>query len=320
MRLLLALLCLAAALAPTAFAQPGPLSGDWDGAISIGTVTLDITVTFAENATATIDIPQQGAMGLPLQNVAIDLPTVRFELPSGLGLAIFDGTRDEDTIAGTFTQGTAAGSFSITWQDPTGTRDASTEVGPLPPGVSAEDVSLSTPSGTLHGTLTWPTEGGSVPAALIVSGSGPTDRDGNSTMFPGKNNSLRMLAEALAAEGYAVLRVDKRGVGASAGIDEPELRVQVYVDDLVAWAQWLRGDLRTTNVLTVVGHSEGALIGALAANAVGAEAFVALAGLGRPIQDVLRRQLAPQLTPDLLEQTDVILASLVAGTPTNDVP
>ncbi|MEM9996303.1 MAG: alpha/beta hydrolase [Bacteroidota bacterium] len=321
MRLLLFGLLIA--FAPATLAQPDNLAGSWDGAISIGAVTLDITVTFAEgdSPTATIDIPQQGAMGLPLQNVTIDLPAVRFELQAGPGLAVFEGTRDGDIIAGAFTQGPASGTFSVMWQDPASTSpEASAEMQPLPPGVLAETVSVDTPTGTLHGTLTWPAEAAQpVPGVVLVAGSGPTDRDGNSIMLPGKNNSLRLLAEALTAEGFAVVRFDKRGVAASAesSIAEVDLRVETFAEDVATWGRWLRADARTTDALTLIGHSEGTLVGALAAEDLDADGFVALAGLGRPIQVVLRRQLAAQLPDNVMAEADSLFATLERGETTD---
>src|SRR5262249_16837736 len=92
---------------------------------------------------------------------------------------------------------------------------------------------LSTPTGIIHGTLLMPEGSAKVPVALIIAGSGPTDRDGNSPLLPGKNNSYKMLAEALAAEGIASLRYDKRSIAASraAGLKEADLRFDNYVDD-----------------------------------------------------------------------------------------
>ena len=71
-----------------------------------------------------------------------------------------------------------------------------------------------------------------MPVVLLLSGSGPTDRNGNSPMLPGKNNSLLMLAEGLASNGIASLRYDKRGVGESAGamVAEADLRFDTYVE------------------------------------------------------------------------------------------
>ena len=67
----------------------------------------------------------------------------------------------------------------------------------------AEPLTLETPTGTLYGTLDWPRSRSPVPVVLIIAGSGPTDRDGNSAMLKGPNNSLKLLAEGLAAHGVA---------------------------------------------------------------------------------------------------------------------
>src|SRR5260370_31709723 len=92
----------------------------------------------------------------------------------------------------------------------------------------------------LHSSLLLPKEMGKpVPVVLLLSGSGPTDRNGNSPMLPGKNNSLLMLAEGLASTGIASLRYDKRGVGESANatMSASDLRFETYVDDDVAWCE-----------------------------------------------------------------------------------
>src|SRR5262249_694645 len=73
---------------------------------------------------------------------------------------------------------------------------------------------LETPTGTLHGTLDLPNGTAPCPAVVIIAGSGPTDRDGNQAAM--KNDSLKMLGQALAAKGVAALRYDKRGVAESA--------------------------------------------------------------------------------------------------------
>lgn len=81
---------------------------------------------------------------------------------------------------------------------------------------------LETPTGTLYGTLELPKSKPPFPVVLIIAGSGPTDRDGNSTarpapnVPPGPNNSLKLLAGGLAAQGIASLRYDKRGIGEGA--------------------------------------------------------------------------------------------------------
>ena len=149
---------------------------------------------------------------------------------------------------------------------------------------------LKTPTGTLHGTLLAPESKKPVPVVLIISGSGPTDRDGNSAILPGKNDSLKMLAEGLAAKGIASLRYDKRGIGESAGAmtAEKDLRFETYIDDAAAWAAKLKKDPRFSRVV-IAGHSEGSLIGMVAAQKGAAAAYVSIAGLARPADAVDRK-------------------------------
>ncbi len=178
----------------------------------------------------------------------------------------------------------------------------------------AQPVQLDTGTGVLHGTLLLPDQASTGPAVLILSGSGPTDRDGNTTIFPGKNNSLRQLAEGLAQQGIASLRFDKRGVGASmaAGLSEVDLRFEHYIEDATAWARWLQADPRFSSV-TIAGHSEGSQIGANAAWLAGADGFVSLAGPGRPVFSILKEQLAKQLPVRNRVKADQLMASLARG-------
>jgi hypothetical protein len=188
----------------------------------------------------------------------------------------------------------------------------------------AQPAQLVTASGTISGTLLVPAASGKVPVALIIAGSGPTDRDGNSPQIPGKNNTYRMLAEALAAQGIASLRYDKRGIGesrAAMASGESNLRFDMYVDDAAAWVRQLRGDARFSRVI-VVGHSEGSLIGMLAAGAAAADAFVSIAGVAHRASAVLRDQLRPQIgaMPALWEGTEAILSSLESGSLVSPLP
>ena len=190
-----------------------------------------------------------------------------------------------------------------------------------PPSVRSEAVTLTTPTGALHGTLLVPETGAKSPVALIHAGSGPTDRDGNSRGLPGANNSLKLLAEALAARGVASVRFDKRGIGESqsAGAREEDLRFDALIDDAAAWVRQLRSDMRFSTV-TVIGHSEGSLIGMVAANRAGAHAFVSIAGAGRAAQDILREQLARQLPPAIMAQAEKGIGTLAEGRLADSTP
>lgn len=184
-----------------------------------------------------------------------------------------------------------------------------------------QEVALAVAGGVLHGTLSMPDGQGKVPVVLLHAGSGPTDRNGNSAMLPGQNNALRMLADALARNGIATLRYDKRGIGvsASAARREADLRLDDYVDDATAWLRQLRADPRFTNVL-MAGHSEGALIAMVACQKAQLDGCVLIAGAGKAFDDILRVQLKPRLPPELYAQNERILLALKRGEQVSDVP
>jgi alpha-beta hydrolase superfamily lysophospholipase len=198
------------------------------------------------------------------------------------------------------------------------------QIAPGAQGPSESPVKLTTPAGTIAGTLTVPAAPGKVPVALIIAGSGPTDRDGNSSALPGKNNAYKLLAAALATGGVASVRYDKRGIGesqAAAAGGEAALRFDMYVDDAAAWVEQLRRDARFSKVI-VVGHSEGSLIGMIAARKAKADGFVSIAGPARRASDTIRDQLRPQLAklPELQKNSESILTSLEAGNVVDPLP
>ena len=171
-------------------------------------------------------------------------------------------------------------------------------------------VTLHTATGDLFGTLTVPVQKTRMPVALIIAGSGPTDRNGNNPMM--KNESLHKLAIALADSGIASLRYDKRAIAESkaAAKSEADLRFDDYVADARDWISLLRKDNRFSRII-VIGHSEGSLIGMVAAHK-NADAFISIAGAGRPADKILKEQLdkQPQAVKDL---SFPIIDSLVAG-------
>ena len=184
----------------------------------------------------------------------------------------------------------------------------------------SDTVTLDTKTGTLSGTLLRPTDkAGPYPLVILHAGSGPTDRDGNQGMF--QAGSLRLLADGLAKRGIASLRYDKRGVGssASAGLDEKDLRFEDFVDDLKAWIAAYRTDDRFS-AITLAGHSEGALISMLAArDEPGVDAFISLAGPGRPADALLHEQLVKQF-PDQDATLNNLLDSIRQGEIIQDLP
>jgi uncharacterized protein len=179
---------------------------------------------------------------------------------------------------------------------------------------------LVTPTGTIYGTLLLPA--GATRVVLIVAGSGPTDRDGNNPLGV-TAASYRRLAVALAERGIASVRYDKRAIAASAaaGPKMIDLRFDNYVDDAAAWIAKLRSDGRF-RAIALAGHSEGSLIGMIAAQHQPLDAYVSISGPGYPADVVMRRQLGPQLAaaPDLAAASTRILDALVRGQTVSDVP
>jgi pimeloyl-ACP methyl ester carboxylesterase len=192
------------------------------------------------------------------------------------------------------------------------------EVAPAPRLVG-ELIELKTDTGTLYGTIDLPSKPGPWPVVLLHAGSGPTDRNGNGPLIA--TNCYKLVGRALAAEGIAVLRIDKRGIAASAKAmpKEEDIRIDTYAADVIAWTALLRKDSRFTK-LGFIGHSEGSLIGQIAAKDAKFDAFVSLCGPGRPLQEVLREQLKKGLSDELYKQSDAVLSELEAGRTVKDTP
>jgi pimeloyl-ACP methyl ester carboxylesterase len=184
---------------------------------------------------------------------------------------------------------------------------------------SLSEIVLKTSTGDISGTLTIPNNLKVSPIALIIAGSGPTDRDCNSHLGV-QTNAYKMLAEQLANNGISSLRFDKRGIGKSqiAMASESELRFETYINDVVSWISLLKRDNRFSKII-LIGHSEGSLIGIIAAQQTDIAGFISLAGVGRTADKILKEQLKSQLTMNLLQESNKILDSLKAGKTVSDI-
>ena len=264
---------------------PAAVVGAWDGAIEVASMTLTIRVVFTGTAGtlgATIDIPQQGAKDIALRAVSLNGPNVHFELPAGPGVAVFDGTLEGDRIAGAFTQGPATGTFHL----------ARGEAPPPPkPDLPyrAEDVTFTNGPVTLAGTLTMPPGPGPFPAVVLITGSGPQNRDEELFGF----KVFGVIADHLTRQGIAVLRYDDRGVGRSSGGNSDPTTEDFAADALAGMALVAaRPEIDKAHV-GLLGHSEGAIAAAIAAARSTDVAFIVMmAGTATPGADVLRRQAA----------------------------
>ena len=182
-------------------------------------------------------------------------------------------------------------------------------------GIFAQDDEyvLKTATGDISGTLTFPADLKTAPVVLIIAGSGPTDRDGNSVMGL-KTNAYKYLADDLAKNGIACVRYDKRGIAKSrqAMTSEDNLRFETYINDVVDWVSFLRNDTRFSRII-LAGHSEGSLIGIVAAEKTKISGLISISGVAVPADQILKEQLKGKLPPLLAMESNKILDSLKAG-------
>jgi len=167
-------------------------------------------------------------------------------------------------------------------------------------------------AGDLRGTMI--NARNSDPVVLIVPGSGPTDRDGNSPLGV-KTDAYKLLAEGLAEERIATVRIDKRGMFGSAAAGDPNAVTPAdYVADIHAWIDAIKAT-RGSECVFLLGHSEGALMVSMAAqDRRDVCGLILVAGMGRKMGDVIRQQLRdnPANAP-LLDQALAALVELEAG-------
>ncbi|MFJ7666219.1 alpha/beta hydrolase [Lysinibacillus sp. NPDC097195] len=276
------------------------LIGKWAGNIELPNGALPIIVDLQKDG-GTLSVPAQGLSNFPFSTVKYDGDQVQITINLNGSAIEVNGTLKGDEIEATFNQN--GGKFRLLLK---------------PYEEQAEEP-------VTYDTLTVPVKDGNLtvalqksskepsPVVLLIAGSGPTDKNGNSTVT-GKNNSLKMLAEGLAQEGIASVRYDKRGIGDNMSLltKEEDITIDQYVDDAVQVVNALTANKAFSSV-HIIGHSEGSLVGMLAAQQVDVASFVSIAGVGRTADTLLLEQLSGQLTPAQTAEATKILAALKKG-------
>jgi pimeloyl-ACP methyl ester carboxylesterase len=273
-------------------AAPAAIEGDWTGSVAVGAAPLRLVVHIKRTAdggfVATLDSPDQGATGLPIETVTVTGDTVRLEMKTPP--AVFEGKRSADgtAIDGAWVQGGA--SFPLTLRRGAGAGAPKRPQEPKPPYPYSEDaVTYDNKAAgiTLAGTLTLPRAAAAAPAVILISGSGAQDRD--ESVFGHK--PFLVLADHLTRNGIAVLRVDDRGVGGSSG-KTSDATSDDFAGDVQAGLDYLktRKEIDSKRI-GLVGHSEGGLIAPIVAARSSDVAFIVLmAGPGLPGEDILYLQ------------------------------
>ncbi|GAA4094145.1 alpha/beta fold hydrolase [Mucilaginibacter panaciglaebae] len=179
--------------------------------------------------------------------------------------------------------------------------------------VSPGSVAIKSAGADLRGTLTVPNGTGKVPVVLIIAGSGPTDRNGNTVQMNIRPNSYLLLADAFKQSGIATLRYDKRMVGQSTATKpQAQTTFDDMINDAIACIRFLKADGRFSKII-IAGHSEGSLIGMIACQREKVDGFISLAGPGFPLDQVLKQQIKANGTEPSYRRAAPIIDSIKAG-------
>lgn len=159
----------------------------------------------------------------------------------------------------------------------------------------------------INGTLLTP-EIPTKDLVIIIPGSGPTDRDGNQQMT--RNNSLKLLATGLAKKGIASYRYDKRVLTLIRrnALQEDKLSFDMFIEDAIATVDFFKKQNLFSNIY-VIGHSQGSLVGMVAAQQIDVAGFISLTGPGQSIDKTVINQVALQM-PDLKEKAETAFSTL----------
>ncbi|MFD6157893.1 alpha/beta hydrolase family protein [Nocardia sp. NPDC060256] len=267
---------------------PEPTTGDWHGVIDTPGQPLAVGVTFTGKDTATIDIPLRSMAGVQLKDVQSTRDVVSFAIADVPGDPKFHGSYDKgtDKISGDFTQHGKTFKLSLERGKVAPLNRPQTPQAPFP--YKSEDVTYRSGDITIAGTVTEPQGSGPFPAVLLITGSGPQDRD--EELFGHK--PFLLVADTLTRAGYAVLRADDRGVGGTGG-NLDDANYTDLANDAAAGVGFLRGrpDIDPARV-GLFGHSEGGYLAPLVASRPdsGVAFAILMAGPGVLGADVLVEQ------------------------------
>jgi len=269
------------------------IAGSWYGVLNVGTkIPLVINISKKDGGySATMDSPAQGAKGIPVSAVSFENGKLTFSI-SNINVE-YEGICRVDSITGTFKQNGMSFPLSLS-RTPTTKESLAPPARPQDPKppfpYRSEDVKFENKSAgiTLAGTLTLPQEGKKFPVAVLVTGSGPQNR--NEEVF--NHKPFLVLSDYLTRNGIAVLRYDDRGVAESGG-NYLTATLEDFASDASAAVNYLktRKEINPKKI-GVIGHSEGGTIAFMLASDKnnGLAYIVSMAGMAIPGDSLLRIQ------------------------------
>ncbi|WP_299702962.1 alpha/beta fold hydrolase [uncultured Pontibacter sp.] len=280
--------------AASSFAQqpvpPSQIAGSWKGVLDISGTKLPLVLHISADPSgalsATMDSPQQGARGIPVQEVRLTQDSLYLNIKAIGGVYVGRVTSPE-TIEGHWKQGGYALPMQLTKGAYEAQRRKQEPTKPYPYQETEVSVENKAAGISLAGTLTMPQGKGPYPAVILFTGSGPQDRD----MTVLGHKPFLVLADHLTRQGIAVLRLDDRGTGKSEG-SATSATTQDFATDAQAAYTFLKGHKEVNaKKIGLLGLSEGALIAAKVAAANKDVAFVVLmAGSAVPGTELLVAQ------------------------------
>jgi fermentation-respiration switch protein FrsA (DUF1100 family) len=266
-------------------------TGTWLGKLKVPSMELRIVFSIElkdGKLAALLDSPDQGVKGIPVSDIIVKDDSISLIVGSIGGR--FEGKYFEDStkLIGVWKQG--GGSFPLEMSKVENIEEPKHAQEPKPPyPYNSEDITFENKSAgiKLAGTFTFPKEGNNFPAVVLITGSGPEDR--NETVFGHK--PFLIISDYLTKNGIAVLRFDDRGVGGSTG-DFSKATSLDFASDAEAAVDYLktRKEINKKEI-GLIGHSEGGLIAPMVASKDKDIAFIVmLAGPGLPGNKLLLLQ------------------------------
>ncbi|MEO8819855.1 MAG: alpha/beta fold hydrolase [Ginsengibacter sp.] len=304
-------------ISPSLFAQK--IIGNWEGHIDVNSTELPIVFHFNKSNEGKTegkwDSPKQNAHNLPFSSSSADDDSIH------LGVSLVSGSYEgkfvgNDSIVGMWTQNEHK--ITLNFSRTNGDADTKINLGVVYPG--EKEISITSAAGAqLYGTLL--SKNNRQKLAIIIAGSGPTDRNANSTISRA-TNEYQMLAYSLDSENIATFRYDKRGIAKSAfeGMKEGDLVFDDYVKDAEKIFDYLHDTLGFKDIY-FIGHSEGSLVAMLVSEKSRVSGYISVAGAGRPIDVILNEQMqkAP-LLDSVKQQIPVIFNQLKKGKEVDGIP